>query len=131
MTVYLFTDYSTATATTENGLAKLDVSKEFLIDLYAQRKNASTLADEAATGIAATVTGGFCAAPTSAFLVSVTLTEVGTLGRYCGALTVASMAALASYVGKVVWLRVTKASTFDNVTRPYLVVNTAPMGAFA
>jgi hypothetical protein len=85
--------------------------------------------DEPATGIVATVTGAIAATPTGSAVISATLTEVGTLGRYCGALTVANMAALAGYVGRVVWLRATKTSTFNNIVRPYLVVNQAAMGA--
>lgn len=108
----------------------LNISSDFEFDFYLTRKNATTRAVEAATGLTG-ITGRFAATRTGAAIgsCSVALAEAGTTGHYVGVLDTAVMAAdLDTYVGKVIYAIVKKTGDIDAEVQGYRVKRSHVMG---
>lgn len=101
----------------------LNIYSDFEAEVKITRKNATTGATEAATGlsgmqarIAATTTGAAIGSLTTA------LTERGSTGIYYGVLdTAALVSGLTAYLDKVVYVVYSKSGDIDHEWAPYVV----------
>ena len=103
--------------------AELHLDADFEVDIYIERKNATTREWEAATGLAS-VSARIAATPAGSAIGSctVSLTEAGTTGRYVGVLDTATLVAgLATYENQRVYLVGSKSGDFDRVYGTYTV----------
>jgi hypothetical protein len=133
-TAWEFTDLSAAPVM--DGLRVLNIAQDFQADIYIQRKNATTLALEPATGL--TVFARWAATPTGAAIgtQSYGIDEVGggAPGRYRAIFQTAgspSMATdLTAYLGKAIYLIASNnlGTIADYMVTPYLVANMVSMG---
>lgn len=101
----------------------LSIYSDFEPEVRVTRKNSSTGATEAATGLTG-MTARIAATPTGAALGSLTvsLTERGTTGVYAGILdTAALVSALAASLNTTVYLIFSKAGDIDREWTAYLV----------
>ena len=97
---------------------------DFEVDLFIERKNATTRAWEAATGLTSVV-GRISLTKTgsAAGSCTVALTEAGTTGRYVGVIDTATLvSALAAYENQSVYVIGSKSGDFDRVFGEYTVV---------
>lgn len=109
----------------------LNIRTDFEFDFYLTRKNATTRATEAATGLTG-VTGRLALLPSGSAVGGCTasLTEAGTTGRYVGIIDTAQLVTdLTNQVGRLVYAIVSKSGDLDGEWEPYLVVDNHQMSS--
>lgn len=110
-------------------MADLNIYADFEVDLYITRKNATTRATEAATGLSS-VTARIALTPDGSAIGSCTasLTEAGSTGRYVGVIQTATLVTdLAAYANRTVYLVGAKSGDFDRVFGEYTVRTSGTM----
>ena len=108
----------------------LNINTDFEFDFYLSRKNASTRLPEAATGLTGIV-GRFASGPTGVALggTSTALSEAASTAHYVGVVDTATLvAALMTYVGRIVYAIVSKTGDLDCEVQPYRVATSHQIG---
>lgn len=112
-------------------IGKLNMYSDFEPEVAITRKNATTGAKEAATGLTS-VTAWIALTPTGAAIagLTVTLAERGTTGIYAGVLdTAALVTGLLTLLGTTVYVVYTKAGDIGHEWAAYTVVDNRYVGA--